>query len=453
MKKLLLSMIFTLTFAPFAFAANPLVQNVLVSPTPFYVDIPGKSAALVVSYDFNTGGYDTVPVVEEIRNSLNQPVFTFGSSFADDRSTGKVDLHWDGKCNTSLGGEFPPCVAGQMVPEGDYKLYIYAESASPPAATYNSSTFKLIKTVAPTLQLVGTPDDTFYTGSSSPFKLNYKLTRGNDVVTIIRLKITGPSGETVLANESGQDGNLSFSWDGKVNLVTAAAGTYNWTLTATNSVSGYSVDSLPITGKVTVSNGAQPDPTPTPTSTQCAEFKDVKSSDTNCAAISYVKSIGAMTGNPDGTFDASGILQRDQVAKIVLETFNKYNKQQDYCNGNNPFPDVLDSAWSYQYICRGKALSMITGYQSGPDKGMYKPSRSVNRVEFLALLLRNLSDSMPSNDSASYSDVSTGQWYSGYARYSQLQGLFEGSKLNPTNFVNRGEVAKIIYKLHLLKKI
>jgi len=160
-----------------------------------------------------------------------------------------------------------------------------------------------------------------------------------------------------------------------------------------------------------------------------------------------------MTGNPDGTFAPNGLLQRDQIAKIALETFSKYVDGTDYCGGTDPFPDVTNSAWSYQYICRGKDIGMITGYLGGADAGFYRPGRSVNRVEFLALLLRNLSDAMPSNSSTSYSDVATGQWYSGYARYSMDNSLFTGSNLFPTQATTRVEVASVIFKLHNLGKI
>jgi len=185
----------------------------------------------------------------------------------------------------------------------------------------------------------------------------------------------------------------------------------------------------------------------------CVNFTDVNAMDADCAAIEYVKSLGAMTGNPNGTFAPDDILQRDQVAKIVLETFELFDKQKDYCAGTAAFPDVLEGEWSYQYICQGKLLQMITGYTAGVDKGFYRPARTVNRVEFLALLLRNLDETMPADTSTSYADVEAGNWYSGYAKYSKDNGLFTGSKLNPTNFVSRREVADIIYKLHLKAKI
>jgi len=186
---------------------------------------------------------------------------------------------------------------------------------------------------------------------------------------------------------------------------------------------------------------------------KCAGFTDVPTNDSECDAITYMKSIGAMTGNPDGTFAPQAVLQRDQVAKIVLETFNKYTDGTDYCNGNNPFPDVTSSAWSYQYICQGKTLGMITGYLSGADAGYYRPSRSVNRAEFLALVLRNVSDTMPSVNSTSYDDVKAGEWFSGYAKYALNLSLFIAPNLHPTSVVARWEVADVIYKLHQAGKV
>jgi uncharacterized protein YuzB (UPF0349 family) len=184
----------------------------------------------------------------------------------------------------------------------------------------------------------------------------------------------------------------------------------------------------------------------------CAGFTDVAESDASCDAIEYAKSIGAITGNPDGTFDKDGLLQRDQIAKIALEAFDMYDSSETYCSGS-PFPDVTSSAWSYQYICRAKELNVVKGYEAGADAGLYRPGRSVNRVELLAIILRNLSDNMPSNDSSSYSDVATGQWFSGYAKYAKDNLLFVGSNLMPEQAATREEVAKILYRLHTLGKI
>jgi hypothetical protein len=194
-----------------------------------------------------------------------------------------------------------------------------------------------------------------------------------------------------------------------------------------------------------------PTTTTAATSTTCAGFKDVSSSDKACAAIKYVKSTGAMTGNPDGTFEANELLQRDQIAKIVLKAFAKFSPTTNYCLGTAPFIDVGSSSWALQYICRAKTLGVVTGYRDADSIGLYKPAQPVTRAEFLAILLRNINQSM--NSGTSYRDVDTNAWYANYARYSKLNSLFTGDNLFPNDFTTRKEVAEVIYKLHNLGKL
>ena len=196
-----------------------------------------------------------------------------------------------------------------------------------------------------------------------------------------------------------------------------------------------------------------PSPAPTP-SNQCAGFTDVLANDPNCPAYTYVKSINALTGNPDGTFEPNSTLQRDQMARIVLETFNKFDKNVDYCKGVNPFPDVTSSDWSFQYVCRGKQLGLITGYKGGVDAGYFRPSRVVNHAEFLTMFLKNITwMSQPTISLPNYSDVVANQWYTAYAKYAYDNVLFPGPRLYPMNYTMRSEVAKVLYQLHNLSKI
>jgi flagellar hook assembly protein FlgD len=541
---------------PLALAASPVLNNITYSPDPFYFNVPGQAATLSISYDYNTGGYATGPVIEQIKDTSDNVIYEWGNYGADEKATATYSLKWDGKYKNGGAND------GQYVPDGQYKIYISSTTASLPAAVYLSPYFKAAATVAATLSLIQSPPAIYYTGNGGNYTLNYALTTGTSNVVAVRLKIKGPMNnnptESVVAtNQNAADGNYTIAWNGQLNNVLAAAGEYQWTLYAISSVNGYSVDGTTLTGNFTVSNNSQSNPTlsnlsvspnpydpndgsitlnytlngsvgfsnlsvgvysnsdlnnaiktwtfsnqasgtnsvvwdgrnannqkvsdgaytfkvwgtdgnftivpaqigftveavSNPPASNCSGFTDVAANSSDCDAITYVKSIGAMTGNPNGTFAPSDLLQRDQVAKIVLETFNKFNSQNDYCNSNNPFPDVLDSGWAYQYICRGKSLGMITGYKSGVDSGYYRPARSVNRVEFLALLLRNLNVTMPANDQYSYGDVAINQWYTGYAKYSYDNSLFTGSKLYPTNFTTRAEVARVIYKLHQLGKI
>jgi len=539
------------------FTTSPSLDNITYTPDPFYFDVPGQSAVMTITYDYNTGGYSTGPVIEQIRDANNAVIYEWGAYGADDKATGTYTLKWDGKYKN--GGSKD----GQYVPNGQYKIYIHSETPTSPAATYISPYFTAAKAVAATLSLLKQPASIYYTGNGGDYPLNYTLTTGTSTNVSVRLKITGPMNNNpttsiVAANQNVADGNYIISWNGQLNNHLAPAGDYVWTLFATSAVNGYSVDGTSLTGSFTVNNGTQPQPTLTglsvnpnpydpnngsitlnytlngslgasniqvgvynnndlnnvlrswnfsnqttgtnsviwdgrinnnqkagdgayifkvwgqdgnfailpqqigftiatsttpPQTGKCAGFTDIPASSNDCNAITYVQSIGAMTGYPNGSFGPNDLLQRDQIAKIVLMTFNKFNNSANYCQGNAPFPDVPESEWSYQYICRGKTLGMITGYLTGADAGYYRPARSVNRVEFLALLLRNLNETMPGNDEPSYSDVALNGWFTGYAKYSYDHSLFTGSRLYPTNFTTRAEVARVIYKLHQLGKI
>jgi hypothetical protein len=236
--------------------------------------------------------------------------------------------------------------------------------------------------------------------------------------------------------------NAAVDGDNTITFQTLAAGTYNNCKIRVTDLSGNISEAL-VVPSFTV-NGAI-------VLAKCAGFTDLTILDSDCSAIQYVKSIGAITGNPDGTFDPAGLLQRDQISKIALEAFNKFDNTTNYCNGQNPFPDVAEASWAYQYVCRAKALSVVTGYLSGADAGYFRPARTVNRAEFLAIILRNLGEMMPTG--ASYTDVSADAWFAGYAKYSKDNSLFGGTKLYPTNFTTRREVAQVLYRLHNLGKI
>ncbi len=365
------------------------------------------------------------------------PDYTFNSTEAGDITVG-------GACSSTktdaIAGPNP--IAFNSLTPGTYSnctitVTDNAGNASSPLAvnTFTIQTFVVIPgdTTAPSLDMISpvatpttdtTPNLTFW--SSEAGTITYTGSCASDDVTA----------------DSGNN---------TITLKNLATGTYNncylrvTDLSANGNVSAWlSIPSFTIT---TSSVNPPVDP-----ADYCAGFVDVSKTDSDCDAITYVKSIGAMTGNPNGTFEPSANLQRDQVAKISLETHDLFNSAQNYCSGN-PFPDVTTNAWSYQYICRGVELGMITGYASGADAGYYRPARSVNRVEFLALILRNLNETMPSINSSSYNDVESGQWYSGYAKYSYDNSLFTGASLNPDRFVTRREVARVINQLHDLNKI
>ena len=183
----------------------------------------------------------------------------------------------------------------------------------------------------------------------------------------------------------------------------------------------------------------------TETDTTCADFTDIPFDDPDCVAITHMKNIGAITGNPDGTFAPEMLLQRDHIIKIIMEASGSYDPNIDACaEEKNRFLDIDATKWVYPYACQAKAQEIIEGY---PD-GYYRSARYVNRVEFLKTALLNIDKvATPSVNSTSYIDVTPGEWYAGYAKRSLDLSLFLGESLFPSDYVTRREAARAIYKL------
>ncbi len=357
--------------------------------------------------------------------------------------------------STSLSGTKETATFVGVGP-GTYYLVVTATAGI--AESLPSSTLKVVVQAAPTAPVPGaaaTPlTATCFVDPASP--------NVGDAVSFTVTPIGGTVPYTYQwpANVTQDPQNSN---EATASYTSSGDNSFNVTVTDNKSVTAaascdFSVSTPTPTGTTGTGTTTPPPASSTPPGTtstpsiDCSMFSDVSSGDSDCAAIGYVNSIGAMTGNPDGTFQPNALLQRDQIAKIVLIAARLYVDGTNYCT-SAPFPDVTPQDWAFQYICAASSEGLVTGYQSGPDQGFYRSARNVDRVEFLAILIRSLGDQVPDNSSTSYSDVPAGQWFSGYAKYAMDHALFTGSTLNPTAFMTRGEVAGVIYNLYLEGKI
>jgi len=422
---------------PIAFAATaPTFSNLTISHNPYD---PTTQSNAALSYTLNNANGDDILAKIYTTTTPKAEVRTWTVT---KQKSGIYSWTWNGKDSQ-----------GKFLGDGSYSLEMFSANGNIKPLSMNFTIASiLIPFSLPPIVLLPTvsnlsvsPNPYYSTKGNATFSYNLNNSSGAANVLADIFNIANPNSVLHSWNLSNQNsGKNTLIWDGKdTQGKVAAKGSYSlkvYGLDGSNQIK--SVQQNFTIGAVTI-----------PSSNNCDGFSDVSKNDSDCAAFTYMKSIGAMTGNPNGTLTPENFLQRDQMAKIVLITFKKFNSSVDYCHGLNPFPDVTNTAWSFQYICRGVELSVITGYQAGVDAGFYRPGRSVNRVEFLALTLRNLNENMPSNNSYSYHDVPTGVWYNGYAKYSKNNSLYIGTNLYPTAYTTRREVAEIIYKLHNLGKL
>jgi hypothetical protein len=98
------------------------------------------------------------------------------------------------------------------------------------------------------------------------------------------------------------------------------------------------------------------------------------------AAISLLTNIGAVSGNPDGTFQPGRPVNRAEFLKIILLSNTSIFVSPS--DAATCFPDVRSTDWFSSYVCLAKRRTMVGGY---PD-GLFHPERQVNYAEALKML-------------------------------------------------------------------
>ncbi|MEK7591345.1 MAG: S-layer homology domain-containing protein [Patescibacteria group bacterium] len=117
------------------------------------------------------------------------------------------------------------------------------------------------------------------------------------------------------------------------------------------------------------------------------------------------------------------------------------------CNGSSSaaFSDVPSSHPYAQAIKWGKESGVLSGY---PD-GTFGPDRTVNRAEFLKIVLgAKGSDVNSASIPTGFRDVDENAWYTPYVRYGKQQGIVQGypdGSFKPEQPVNFAEALKMAY--------
>lgn len=150
---------------------------------------------------------------------------------------------------------------------------------------------------------------------------------------------------------------------------------------------------------------------------------------------------GAMATKYDLTSASSSSSSSKAVSSKSSSSVSSQSVQADVqlftdVDSGNPYKDAI--GWA-------KQSGILQGY---PD-GTFKPDRTVNRAEFLKIVLGakgiNVSDA---TGNAGFKDVDDGAWYAPYIRYAKAQGIIQGyadGTFKPDQTVNFAEALKMAY--------
>ncbi|MBA4336744.1 hypothetical protein C0416_03140 [bacterium] len=174
-------------------------------------------------------------------------------------------------------------------------------------------------------------------------------------------------------------------------------------------------------------------------------FLDVNVVHPHFEAISFLKNEGIIQGYPDGSFKPNNSVSRVEVLKFILEGIDA----EIAGTRALPFSDTQSEAWYADYLQTAVYLGVVNGY---PD-GSFKPGNTVNKVEFLKMLIEAMDVEI--NTEIGYmpfSDVKKNDWYAKYVQFAYQKNIIEadGKKFNPQEQMTRENVAEAIYRVQVL---
>jgi hypothetical protein len=156
-------------------------------------------------------------------------------------------------------------------------------------------------------------------------------------------------------------------------------------------------------------------------------FSDVKASEWYTKAITFLKNKNILNGYENGEFRPNAPVTRAEMATMV----SRYDSLKS--DSNNPFNDVSNEHWAYNYIISASVNNWIKGY---PDSS-FKPNGYATRAETATLVNRVLDRKIEvadisKADTMQYTDLLDSHW--GYAaimeaththKYTRKENFFE----------------------------
>jgi len=106
-------------------------------------------------------------------------------------------------------------------------------------------------------------------------------------------------------------------------------------------------------------------------------FKDINSENWFYNYVGTAKELGFIQGYEDGSFKPNQSITRSEALKILLKASLKN------IDTTNPadFNDVNQDQWYAPYVNWAFEKELVSGYEFGPEKGLFGPGNTITRAE------------------------------------------------------------------------
>jgi hypothetical protein len=162
-----------------------------------------------------------------------------------------------------------------------------------------------------------------------------------------------------------------------------------------------------------------------------AAFYDVSSEDPAYSAVHYLSQQGIINGYPDGSFRTQRQINRAEFTHIMAESF----LEEETANTQSCFPDVEESVWFAESVCKMKQNNIIQGYSDGYFQG----EQLINFAEASHILYKLLSDENVVSDNQT--------WFRPSVSYLSEKRAIPFTISEFSKNLTRGEAAQMIRQL------
>ncbi len=162
-------------------------------------------------------------------------------------------------------------------------------------------------------------------------------------------------------------------------------------------------------------------------------FPDIDSSAPYAGSADLLKTLGVITGDPDGNFRPDDSLTRAEFAKVAVYVLGKQNEAMSN-SGTSAFSDLRADHWALKYINYAVKNALILGY---PD-GTFHPEENLSYAQAITISLRMLG--YATKDVGSF-------WPDNYIQKAAALGLTDGLVFSPSDVISRGNMALILGRL------
>ncbi|MFS1517133.1 N-acetylmuramoyl-L-alanine amidase [Bacillus sp. SCS-151] len=154
------------------------------------------------------------------------------------------------------------------------------------------------------------------------------------------------------------------------------------------------------------------------------------------------------TDDPENEGEPSDEENNDQSDDTDQPTF------EDFIDQDQVFIDINNDYWAMPNIHYLVSLEIISGYTLENDDKQFFPENNVTRAQAAKMIIEALGESQLEVADATFTDVPTNHWASGYIEKAVQLGVISGygDKYQPNDTLKRSQMSKIITEAFSLQQ-